>query len=1377
MTHNSASPPFCAFRQAVLVCLVLGGLQADLRPAFSADLPGWLGGKKSPKPIVHQVKPPPSGPVVPTVGEASDQKSLVKLNYVSAPWDKVLADLAVATESELVIERGPTGRFSRRDQATHTRTEAVRIINKEIEAQGFRLIEKGKFLIVLDLPSQRPRYAPATIMSHTDRTTSPVLSVSTDAPSTGNRPYERNITSITDPGPSSEIAVAAPAVPQQQSIAAPKPHITSNRVTPVNHEVNKEKRPQISLTETATNEPPSLVAQEDYRPVNRSALDLAKGIHKAFRTRAKLVNQGTTGFPAFDILSSKSNPKDRAEPETLLQVAIDTENDRLLVNAQPGFEQAAAELCGAFDTPVFEDHATHFLITSASHARIAVQLAPEIPRMRERAQLQRVGYQPKEAETNRWAAFEQAADTNESLNAPPAAEPEAPPAGPIPNALKGVIGNLKGDVSLEAIEDLGVLILRGNQGDVDQVLKVIKELERLSEGASPQLHVLYLKHVDSTAMATLLTSVYERLAKFPGGGTVPRQSVSILPIDTPNALLIVAPEADIQSIREIADELDRPTDPDTEFRVFSLKTAIASQVVTLITDFYRDRVGLGAKVTATADLRSNAVIVRARPRDLDEVAALVEKIDGEQTAAINQLKIYQLKNAVAQELASVLNAAIQSVLSPPQANTAGGGFGGFGGFGGQGGGQVAEQFRAVRPALIEFLTTGPEGEEKVRSGMLADIRITADSRMNSLLVAAPPASSKLLAELIAQLDRPSSAVAEIKVFTLANADAQKMVEQLQALFAPANASQGQGGTNQVRQQLGLSIVGAEDISSSLIPLRFSVDTRTNSVMAIGGGEALRVVEALILRLDESDIRQRKNIVVKLKNSPAATVSQAVREFLQSRVQLAQQNPQLVSSIEQLEQEAVVVPEPVSNSLLISATPRYFDEIRQLVTRLDEAPRQVVIQAMLVEVELNHNDEFGIELGFQDSVLFNRSVTNNLVTLATTTTAPNGVQTTTQRLISQTGSPGYLFGNPSLPLGNNTSRDASNPNRVGSQALSSFSVGRVNGDLGYGGLVLSAGSESVNVLMRALAARRRLQILSRPQIRTLDNQLAQIQVGQQVPIVDGVQINQLGNANPQIRQDQAGIILTVTPRISPDGLIVMELVAEKSAFSGRGVPIFTDTTNGNVIESPIKDISAARTAVSVPNGQTVVMGGMITTSDETIERKVPWLGDVPILGSAFRYDAKNHRRTELLIFLTPRIIHNEADSEVVKEVEMARMHFIEQEAEELHGPLRSVPQENNFGPEMVPPFDPNLLPPASSPPENLPPIDQLPPPGPVDPRIPPDPLWGPPPQDWGPPPGPPAWDVPPGPAQNTPGDPRFGPSTSKPKSADRPATIRLTRQAK
>lgn len=362
-------------------------------------------------------------------------------------------------------------------------------------------------------------------------------------------------------------------------------------------------------------------------------------------------------------------------------------------------------------------------------------------------------------------------------------------------------------------------------------------------------------------------------------------------------------------------------------------------------------------------------------------------------------------------------------------------------------------------------------------------------------------------------------------------------------------------------------------------------------------------------------------------------------------------------------QAVVVAEPQTNSLLIEGTPEELAVVQSLISELDQAPGQVVIQALLVEVVLGNTREQGIELGFQDSVLFDRSIVDNVVTITETITSPNGVQTSDQRILSQSATPGFPFNG--APLGNNTSV---RPSSVGRQGVSNLGLGRVSGDLGFGGLVLSAGSNTVNVLLRALAEKHKIEVLSRPQVTAVNNREALIQIGQQVPVVDGVTITPNGNANPVVRQDKAGVILRVTPQIADDGAVQIDVQAEKSAYQlvpGSGVPIFTDATTGNVIEAPVKDITTAETTVTAYSGQTIVLGGMITRDESEVERKVPVLGDIPLLGRLFRVDFKQANRKELLIFLTPTVVQDVCHSDSINVEEASRMHVCPSPNIDLH----------------------------------------------------------------------------------------------------------------
>ncbi len=452
----------------------------------------------------------------------------------------------------------------------------------------------------------------------------------------------------------------------------------------------------------------------------------------------------------------------------------------------------------------------------------------------------------------------------------------------------------------------------------------------------------------------------------------------------------------------------------------------------------------------------------------------------------------------------------------------------------------------------------------------------------------------------------------------------------------------------------------------------------------------------------------------MNNSPATQIATEVTQFFtQQRDLTAQADPNLISNVEQLEREVIVIPDIITNSLLVSSTPRYFPDILAMIKKLDTVPRQVVIQALIVEVQLNNTDEFGIELGVQNPILFKRSLLPSPQFITQTNTTGQ-LQTTTQSILSTQGSPGFDFTNAGLPLGNNLSLGGiaslpvgGNPNIVGTQGISNYSLGRTNSELGFGGLVLSAGSDAVNVLLRALAANRKIQVLSRPQIRTLDSVLSTVFVGQNIPTVTSFNTNQTtGVISPILSPVPTGIGMEVTPRINDDGNIVIQLYANRNQLSKETVNVTTDS-RGQAVGQRITDVSYVRSTVLVPSNSTIVIGGMISSRDDSFTRKAPFLGDLPVLGHLFRYDSRSSIRSEMLIFLTPRIVNGPQEEECLKEIEMGRIHFIESEAEEAHGPLRALPAADDlFEDEHVPWIKPDL-PPSSAIPATPPAMQSTP----------------------------------------------------------------------
>ncbi len=777
-------------------------------------------------------------------------------------------------------------------------------------------------------------------------------------------------------------------------------------------------------------------------------------------------------------------------------------------------------------------------------------------------------------------------------------------------------------VQVEILPDLDVIILHGRKHDVEEMSRIIAELERLSEETIPEIEIVALTQVQDSTMMAIIRQVSPELI----GGRQGR--VSITPLIKPNALLLIGWGEAVRATKELIQALDQPVEPETQFQVFSLKSTPVAQAAGTIRQFFARRGGLGPAVLAIPEVRTNSLIVRAAPRDMAEVKKLLEQIDTDSTEVISLAKVIKLKNSLATELAATLQSAINA--------TAGRGAG--------------------KTSVLEMLEVDGKDQKIIRSGILTDVRLIPDVRTNTLLVSASANSMELIEALIKQFDTPA-VIAQIKVFQIVNSDANNLVRTLRSLLPSETAGTASRPT--------LPIAEGE---TSLAPVRFAVDTRTNSIIATGSKGDLAIIEALLLRLDGSDVVQRQNEVYRLKNAPAVDVARAINDFLRSERQVQQATPGIENPFLQMEREVVVVPEAVSNSLVISATPRFFPEIHDLVEKLDAQPPQVVIQVLIAEVGLDNFDEFGIEVGLQDSLLFDRSLLSNIQKIVKTTenNVQGAVSTTTQEVIvAAENSPGYNFVNTN-PLGNSGAESAlARSDMVGGQGLTTFSVGRSNQELGYGGLVLSASSESVSLLIRALQECQRLEVLSRPQITTLDNQPAFIQVGERVPRIVGTTINATGQVN-NIEMEDVGLILAVTPRISPDGTVVMELDAEKSEVGSVADGIPVSISEGQVVRSPKIKVTSAQTTVSATTGETIVLGGLIVNSKQEVHRRVPFLSDIPILGHLFRYDSRGSRRAELLIIMTPWVVMGPCDMERIKQRESARMNWCLCDINQLQG---------------------------------------------------------------------------------------------------------------
>jgi len=214
---------------------------------------------------------------------------------------------------------------------------------------------------------------------------------------------------------------------------------------------------------------------------------------------------------------------------------------------------------------------------------------------------------------------------------------------------------------------------------------------------------------------------------------------------------------------------------------------------------------------------------------------------------------------------------------------------------------------------------------------------------------------------------------------------------------------------------------------------------------------------------------------------------------------------------------------------------------------------------------------------------------------------------------------------------------------------SSTTSTVFGGAATGGIYNVVGPD-VNATLRALSTVGKTEILSRPSILARSSQQATIMVGQEVPFITNSRISDTGQTTNTVQYEDIGIILRVTPFITSEGLVEMIVTPEISALSERTVAI-SDTVN-----TPVIDKRSADTVVVTPSDSTVVIGGLISNQVTSQDRKVPLLGDVPLLGALFKRTTRQTAKTELLIFLTPRVVQQPNDLAKLTDVERGKLEL-------------------------------------------------------------------------------------------------------------------------
>jgi type IV pilus assembly protein PilQ len=316
----------------------------------------------------------------------------------------------------------------------------------------------------------------------------------------------------------------------------------------------------------------------------------------------------------------------------------------------------------------------------------------------------------------------------------------------------------------------------------------------------------------------------------------------------------------------------------------------------------------------------------------------------------------------------------------------------------------------------------------------------------------------------------------------------------------------------------------------------------------------------------------------------------------------------------ISKRGVAILDPRSNILFVSDTPSRLEEVRKIIRQVDASVRQVVIESRIVIADDKFGRQLGVRFGMQTGFTLNRRYAGGIggslntqpvvsTSGGTTTTRETRTQTPFE-LASGLASAGYSD-SPQL----NVNLPVINP--AGQLALTLINLG--SGNL-------------INLELSALEADSRGKVVSSPRVVTADNQKASIEQGTEIPYVTP------GSANSPatVQFKKAVLRLDVTPQITPDNHIIMTVEIRKDSV-GQFVPV----QGGGFV--PSIDTKNVITQIAVNNGDTAVIAGIYEETLNNDVTKIPFLGDLPYLGYLFKTTNKNIEKTELLIFLTPRVL--------------------------------------------------------------------------------------------------------------------------------------------
>ncbi len=465
---------------------------------------------------------------------------------------------------------------------------------------------------------------------------------------------------------------------------------------------------------------------------------------------------------------------------------------------------------------------------------------------------------------------------------------------------------------------------------------------------------------------------------------------------------------------------------------------------------------------------------------------------------------------------------------------------------------------------------------------------------NAIVITDYASNVRRIQRIIESIDRPSTG--DVEILHLQNASAIDIAQMMQRVVPEASVPANAPGTS--------------------AKAAIAVDPRTNSlVVRADNAQLMHRLKALALGLDTPGAGNGNIYTVFLRNAEATRIADTLRGLLagneSTHTTTVSSTPAGNTAAQTTATSAtggggggggaspnsVIQAYPPTNSIIIAAPENVYRSLRTVIEALDQRRAQVYVEALIVEVTAGKAAEFGVQWNA------GRNIGNG-----------------------QTAFGGTNF---STTAGANIIGAAIDPTTLG-QGLN---LGIIKGSITIPGTNIQIAN--LQLLARALEGDSNANVLSTPNVLTLDNEEAKIVVGQNVPFITGTYTPTAGSAtNPfqTIERKDIGLTLRVTPQVSEAGAVKLKIFQEVS----------TVTQDKALVQSAdiITNKRSLESTVLVDDGQIVVLGGLIQDDRESTTDKVPVLGNIPFIGALFKYESRTHKRTNLMVFLRPVVLKDE-----------------------------------------------------------------------------------------------------------------------------------------